>query len=197
MRNVDYDATHLVKAVKGLPLNPNSYSWVTIDGRRVQITEATKDRAMDWFAEWVADYVNGLGKHRKIIVPVPSSKTTPASSATFRTAEIARRIAARSINTLPFPSLRFKKEMPNTREEGGTRDANELYSEMMLSSNIPAGQLVLLDDVLTGGGHLQAAAWKLEDAGREINTAICCGRSLEAQLDDPFKVEVEEIDLSR
>jgi hypothetical protein len=197
MRSADYNATHLVKAVKGLPLHPNSYSRVPIDGRSVRITEANKDRAMDWFAEWAADHVNTLGRHRKIIVPVPSSKTTLSSPPDFRTAEIARRIAARCVNTMPFPSLRFKKEMPNSREEGGTRDPGELYAEMELLRNLPPGELILLDDVLTGGGHLQAASWMLEDAGGKVETAICCGRSLEAQIEDPFKVDEEQIDLSR
>jgi len=197
MRQSDYNATHMVKAVKGLPLHQNSYSWVAIEGRNVKITEANKDRAMDWFAEWAAGYVNGLGRHRKVIVPVPSSKTTLASPATFRTAEIAQRIAKRSINTLPFPSLRFKKEMPNSREEGGTRDATELYQEMQLTAGLPAGALILLDDVLTGGGHLQAAAWVLEDAGAKIGEALCCGRSLDTQLENPFMVDDENIDLSR
>ena len=37
MRRVDYDATHLVKAVKGLDLNPKAFSEVTIDGQRVRL----------------------------------------------------------------------------------------------------------------------------------------------------------------
>lgn len=87
--------------------------------------------------------------------------------------------------------------MPNSREEGGTRDAAELYQQLLLTSNVPAGELILLDDVLTGGGHLQASAWALEDAGCKVDEAICCGRSIDTQLDDPFDVESVEIDLNR
>src|ERR1700730_5371612 len=93
MRAVDYDATHLVKAVKGLDLNPNAYSYVTIGGQRVRIIEGNKDRARDWFAEWAAKHVQDFGKHPKVILPVPSSKSTPAKPATFRTAVIAQKIA--------------------------------------------------------------------------------------------------------
>jgi adenine/guanine phosphoribosyltransferase-like PRPP-binding protein len=57
--------------------------------------------------------------------------------------------------------------------------------------------VILLDDVLTGGGHLQAAAWVLEDAGAKIGEALCCGRSLDTQLENPFMVDDENIDLSR
>ena len=52
-------ARHLVKAVKGLDLNPSAYSYVTIGGHRVRIVESNKDRAMDWFAEWAARHVGG------------------------------------------------------------------------------------------------------------------------------------------
>jgi len=37
MRQQDYDATHLVKAVKGRPLNQNAYSRVEIGGVGVRI----------------------------------------------------------------------------------------------------------------------------------------------------------------
>ncbi len=197
MRGIDYDATHLVKAVKGLPLNANSYTNVTIDGRRTRIVEANKDVAMDWFAEWVAQRINAMGPYRKIIVPVPSSKTTPQSAPDFRTALIARRAAARCVNTLPFPSLRFASERANSREEGGTRSAPTLYEALQLVAKIPAGRLILLDDVLTGGGHLKAAVWEIEDAGGNVAEAFCCGRSLEVQLDNPFDVPSETIDTRR
>lgn len=197
MRGVDYNATHLVKAVNGLPLNPNSYTIVPIGSRRVKIVEANKDAAIDWFAEWAAQRIKGLGPGRNIIVPVPSSKTTIKSDANFRTALIARKIAALSVNTLPFPSLRFDSERPNSREEGESRAAPDVYSGLRLIANLPAGRLILLEDVLTGGGHLKAAAWKLEDAGGKVEHALCCGRSLETQLDDPFEVVPETIDISR
>jgi len=119
MRRVDYDATHMVKAVKGLPLNPNAYTIASIGPRRVKIVDANKDAAIDWFAEWAAQKVNALGPGRKIIVPVPSSKTTVKSDANFRTALIARKIAALSANTLPFPSLRFG---PSARTAGRKAD---------------------------------------------------------------------------
>jgi predicted amidophosphoribosyltransferase len=110
---------------------------------------------------------------------------------------IAQKIAALCVNTLPFPSLRFSAERPNSREEGGSRSSAALYPSLELSAKLPAGQLILVDDVLTGGGHLRAAAWKLEDAGGKVDQAFCCGRSLETKLDDPFIVLPEALDISR
>jgi predicted amidophosphoribosyltransferase len=170
---------------------------VQIGGRQVKIVESNKDSAMDWFAAWAAERINALGTSRKIIVPIPSSKTTLVSQPTFRTALIAQKIAALCKAATTFPSLRFFAERLNSREEGGSRDASELYKDLSLVATMPAGQLILVDDVLTGGGHLKAAAWTLEDAGGVVEQAVCCGRSLETQLEDPFEVAAETIDTAR
>jgi hypothetical protein len=193
MRREDFKATHLVKAVKGKGLSTNSYAWVTIGGWPVKINEANKDRAMDWFAAWAAGQITGLGPEPKVIVPIPSSKTTLTSVADFRTAIIAEKVAKLCPNTTCFPDLRFDREMSSSSEEGGTRDADELYQRLQLGGSMPAGQIILLDDVVTGGGHLIASARTIEDAGREVQHAVCCGRSTPVQFDDPFSISPETI----
>jgi predicted amidophosphoribosyltransferase len=147
--------------------------------------------------EWAAPQINALGGAAKVIVPVPSSKTTLKSPATFRTAIIAQKLAAACPNTISFPELRFETEQLNSREEGGSRAAVVLYPLLRFRRSLPAGHIVLLDDVFTGGGHLTAAAWMIEDQRRKAELAICCGRSLEAQLADPFTVAAESIDIGR
>jgi orotate phosphoribosyltransferase len=62
---------------------------------------------------------------------------------------------------------------------------------------LPVGRIVLIDDVMTGGGHLKAACWVIEDHGRAADLAICCGRTTDSQLTDPFVVPAEMIDLKR
>jgi hypothetical protein len=84
--------------------------------------------------------------------------------------------------------------MLSSSEEGGTRDADELYQRLQLDGTIPAGQIILLDDVLTGGGHVKGSAWTIADADRDVKHAICCGRSVEEQLNDPFSVAPETTD---
>src|SRR6202044_1900333 len=95
MRQRDYDATHLVKAIKGRELGANSYSNVLIGGRWVSIKEGNKDRALEWFAEWAAPIVDAVANGKKVLIRIPSSKTTPSSPGVFRTAEIARAVAAK------------------------------------------------------------------------------------------------------
>ena len=195
MRQKDFDATHLVKAVKGLPLNENAYTKVLIGGREVRITETKKDRAIEWFAEWAAPLVDALGIQQKILVPIPSSSTVAKDPATFRTSKLADEIAKRcKTAAASFPFLRWKKSQPSTRD-GGTRDARILYRNLTLSRDLPTGDCVLVDDVYTKGGHLVAATWFLESHTRTVLGAVCCGRTSLQRLEDPFKVDVERIEV--
>jgi hypothetical protein len=68
---------------------------------------------------------------------------------------------------------------------------------LTLTGAIPAGQIVLIDDIMTSGGHFIAASWELDDHARVAEFALACGRSLDAQIDDPFAVAPEDLDVSR
>jgi len=198
MRPRDHDATHLVKAVKGRPLNPRQYSNVSIDGKTIPIRDGKKERALEWFAEWAVPIVDSHAKGRKVLIPIPSSKTVAASPDDFRTALIARAIAEKCTSSVVVaPILRWSKTMPSASEEGGSRDPRVLYPNLLLISGIPSGACILIDDVTTSGGHLIAAAWKLADVKREVSLAICCGCTTHEQLDDPFSVPDMTLDISR
>ena len=86
MRPRDHDATHLVKAMKGRDLNPHQYSLVCIGGKLVSIRDNNKDMALEWLAEWAAPLVNAHGQGRKVLIPIPSSKSIASSADDFRTA---------------------------------------------------------------------------------------------------------------
>lgn len=197
MRKEDYDATHLVKAVKGLELNKKAYTWVQIARQNVKIVEANKDQAIGWFAEWAAQKLDALALESPILLPIPSSKTVAASPRGFRTDLIAQAVAAKCRRPPKIvPILRWAQPMIPSRD-GGPRDSITLYANYVFTADPPAGDYVLIDDVYTSGGHLIAAAWALEDRNRMAQLAICCGRSCHEQLNDPFSVEDEMLDLTR
>jgi len=197
MRGVDYNATHLVKAVKGLDLHPNAYTPVKIRGKNVRITEENKDIAMQWFAEWAAPIIDAIDDYQKVLIPIPASDVVKDSPDDFRTTKIAREISSYcGSKTVVAPILRWKEPMTPSRK-GGTRKARVLYSRLTQNSEIPQGTVVLVDDVFTFGGHLTAAAWKLADSGQSVALAVCCGHTEHHQLDDPFSVPDELLDISR
>ncbi len=197
MRQQDYDATHLVKAVKGFDLNPKAYTWVNIGGRQRRITDANKDDAIQWFAEWAAPHIDALGSSAKVLVPIPGSEVTGTSPASFRTAQIAQAISNQCTSaTVVAPILRWRTRMVPSRS-GGPRDKRVLYDQLMMNGNLPDGDVILIDDVITGGGHLVAAAWRVEDQGRRVLLAVCCGRAMHQQTTDPFQISEENLDLAR
>ena len=81
--------------------------------------------------------------------------------------------------------------------EGGSRDPAVLHPNMALRNDLPPGDIIMVDDVMTSGGHFVAAAWKLGDHGRSATLALACGRSLDTAIDDPFAVDPEDVDITR
>jgi hypothetical protein len=195
MRGIDYDSTSLVKAVKGLELG-NGYTDVQIDGKRCRINNSNKDDAIAWFAGWAAARIIALGTQPKVLIPVPSSKTIVNSPEDFRTMKIAQAIAARVPKANALSTLRFIEARPSSRE-GGSRDPAVLYPNLTITKGLPPGQIVLIDDLMTSGGHFIAASWALDDRGRVPKLALAFGRSLDSQIDNPFLVAPEDIDISR
>ena len=197
MRQTDYDATHLVKAVKGLPLNENQWAVVQIGKKKVTIRENNKDAAIEWFAEWAALLVDALGSRGKVMVPIPGSSVTKTYSNEFRTEMIANAIAEKCETPVTvYAGLRWKKPQKSTRD-GGTRDPMLLYDKMVMLKGLPTDAIILIDDVYTTGGHLKAAAWCFEDRERSVLGAICCGRTIQQQLENPFEVKKESLDIQR
>ena len=122
MRSSDYDATHLVKAVKGLPLNENSWTNVEIGGKLIKITEENKDEAIEWFAEWAAPLVDALSSVNKIIIPIPGSSITQQRPDAFRTALIANAISRKcttpNCSFVNYPLGEILAELQKRRDKG-------------------------------------------------------------------------------
>ena len=194
MRPQDHDATFMVKMVKGLPVGARQYAWVNVGGINTKVTPTSGGRAIDWFAHWAVAKINAsFGDGKVALLPIPSSKTIASNAEDSRPAALARRIAELRKNTVCHTGLCFGKEQPSTCE-GGSRDPEEIYPELVLTSPPPEGKLVLLDDVLTTGGHMVACAWKIEDAGRNVTQGLACGRTAHEPLDDPFAVPTETLE---
>jgi hypothetical protein len=91
--------------------------------------------------------------------------------------------------------LRWKRALPPAHQ-GGVRDPKTLLENMTLVTELPQRAVpVLVDDVLTKGGHLLAAVEKL--AGTSIGRprlALVGGRTVLDPPKDPFAPVVEHLD---
>ncbi|TIP18408.1 hypothetical protein [Mesorhizobium sp.] len=193
MRGVDYDSTLLVSAVKGKTLPSTQYATVKIGGKWVTITDKNKDKAIEWFAEWAVPLIKAAGIGPKVLVPIPNRSAVVGKKDTPRTAAIANITkTACGAGVVVADVLRWKKDLPKSTDSA-SRKPELLLPDLVLTSTIPFGTVVLIDDVFTSGGHAVASAWRLQDLNRTAKCAICCGRTLHVQIDDPFKVDDEEL----
>ena len=198
MRSEDYNAIHMVKAVKGLPLNPNAYTNVLINGVWTSIREPNKDQAIIWFAEWAAAIVDSeaIQWAPTILVPIPSSAASIGTAPTFRTALIAAEIAKRAKTKVQVaPYLKWKKPRPKSTDSA-SRKPEILFPDLVLEQPLPRGRIVLVDDVYTSGGHVIAATWRIrKDQDRTVRAAICCGQTGHIQAPVPFKIDPFTLDV--
>ncbi|MEV8642673.1 hypothetical protein AB0V79_06980 [Mesorhizobium ciceri] len=193
MRGVDYDSTLLVSAVKGKPIPASQYATVSIGGKWVNVTDKNKDKALEWFAEWAAPLVKTVGIGPKVLVPIPNRSAVVGKKDTPRTAAIANATkAACGGGVVVADVLRWRKDLPKSTDSA-SRKPELLLPDLVLTGPVPFGVIILIDDVFTSGGHTVASAWRLQDLKRTARRAVCCGRTLHVQIDDPFSVDDEEL----
>lgn len=196
MRDQDYTALSVAKAVKGR--EPGGRNKTLLFKKQpFSFGPGNPAGAVALWTAWAADIVrSSLDRPDEpvVIVPVPNSQATTEDRADFRTWELARLIAE-SVggNVMALDELRWTEVMPKA-SEGGPRHAYQLYPKLACALQYdPAADRILIDDVLTSGGHMQAAAARLTRAGTNVVAGLACGRTMHVQVTNPFGMPVEEL----
>ena len=197
-RPKDYDTYKFVQAIKGCELN--GYASVPVCGRSLHLNNRNRAETADWFAEMATDYLRGTAvKTPLMLIPVPSSNMTVGASSDFTALRLARAMAVRlNDGTEVHDCLRWSTAM-EPAHDGGTRDARCLYSRLRLRPPVletaRARPVVLLDDVLTTGGHLRACAARLTTAGHPSpRLAMVVARTDWEPQPEAFQVREEELE---
>jgi hypothetical protein len=193
-RQDDWDAFWMVKALKGDPIN--AYFTVPVGGvlRRFNQSNVGEfvERIPRALGGMIARHVEGAAT----IVPIPNSHVTSITTPGFKTLELSNAVAAGSGGRFTVaPALVFREPQQKSRG-GGTRDPYILEEEYRLTQEVK-GQIVLLDDVCTSGGHMIGAAWKLASPNRNVVLASAFGRSTKVQVETPLGPREEILDVSR
>lgn len=175
-RDEDYGAWMFVRAAKDEPFN--GYSHLNIDGHRKTFRSSdagNTQKAVAWFGELVGALE--WSPKKVYLAPIPDSGCTTAAARFSKTHPLALAAVENLKIATPWDGLRFKKALTKSRE-GGPRDVGTLYRNLEIVAAIPTdAQIVLIDDVCTGGGHLKAAARKIIEGGGECNFSICIART--------------------
>ena len=198
-RRLEHDAHDFIQAVKGRPLH--GYTGVPVRGVRRVVLNTHLDRALEILAVLTYDIaVPPMPLYSPILVPIPNASSTLSSEPprTFAQAQfVAQQLAA---GAEAIDLFRWREAMPSANSAGGTRDAGELYEALVVRPEArrvlqARRPYVLIEDVLTSGGHLQACDAALESlVGRRAAIALVAGVSDDEHVEDPFAMRVREID---
>jgi hypothetical protein len=152
-----YRARNLVRAVKGDTFA--GYANFKIDGKMVTLDTHSPQIATDWFVDRVATQTT-FAAGPIILCPIPDSQCTPTSTHVSRTLALAHALARRIPKLQVWQGIRFKKPVQKK-----IRDEQILFAAMVCGGPIPAGGIILLDDVCTTGAHAKAAQMCLQANG--------------------------------
>jgi len=180
----DYNAKKLVDALKARPVN--GYGELPLPtGASARFNQESTDVAMTWVARRALDAIRLAGVGGPFaVVPIPHASCDVHSDAPPRMIAVAERMAMiRPGEVAVEDILRWDRPMKSASAAGGSREPRDLYAFLRVIDDVPELPMVLLDDVLTSGGHLQAAAAVLVEAGGTITVAICGVRALAETVD--------------
>lgn len=202
----DHDAHDWIQALKGKHFN--GYAQVPVCGRLHRLTDENGSDAIQWFGEMAVAYL-GAKKITGpfVIIPVPNSSSLVDSTAKPRTRKLAKAVADHlpDDDAVVLDCLRFKQHQCSASSEGGPREAEKIYKNLVVLrdeineflGDLEDGEMyhvLLVDDVTTSGGHLRACAARLKKAGLEVDSVICGGKTVYDQVNAPFDIREDELD---
>ena len=187
----DYNARDFVLAIKGKDIA--RYAFVRCRGAWRRFESSNREDVTGWFGEMVAESAEGhVLPDSCVLVPIPGSQVDVTFQGTPRVTALAQAVA----DALPLSPpvrdvLRWDSPIVSSRLMAGSRDVAELYRRLRLIRTVERERVVLVDDVLTLGGHLRACAAKLRGEGADVLLGLCAARADQIPARHPFAVRCE------
>ena len=150
--------------------------------------------SIDWFGEMATKYLANCGIRPPFgLVPVPTPKTTLASSAGPWTSLLAISIASHGLEDSVVDVLRWKEPLSRPKERSQT--VSELYENLAVIGPVPSGSpIILVDYLFSRSSTLRACAAQLSSHGAEVLLGLCAGRTTSKASHDPFAVVTGQLD---
>jgi hypothetical protein len=190
----EWNAFKLIQALKGKKFR--GYANIPMsNGYYFRLEQSNANSAVGWFASMAERHI----VQRKtptpvVLVPVPNSSCSVSSETLPRTVTLAQSVSSQVKPSSVVDCLRWHQPISSASSAGGTRDPQYLYDNLVLTAEISAeGTYILIDDMKTTGGHLQACRTRLQDEGVQCDLAICGGRTVWDHNQTPFTVLEEEL----
>jgi predicted amidophosphoribosyltransferase len=173
-RTTSHDCHYLIRALKrssAVRLNDRL-------NRRCHLDTRTVEQALKWFGTLAALIIRTQKLYPHcVLVPIPDSSCVRGELRAPRTLRLAEAIAGYAgAACLVADVVRWTRSCQPSHL-GGCRDPKSLQRELEIMSVPPSGTIVLVDDVVTSGAHILAAAALFKNVGFECKHAICVART--------------------
>jgi hypothetical protein len=188
--SAEISVLRFVRALKGESVGDRRH--VLVNGVLRSLGDENADEAFGWFGEMTIGVLEDeLGTTSVVLVPVPDS-VSGLGVERCRTFWLADAVRERSCAVV-LDVLRWN-EPKRKAHEGGPRAPSELLSRLRLRCPVTdlVRPFVLIDDLTTGGGHVQASAALLQSAGANVVLAVCGAQADRVPQEDPFRRRVVE-----
>lgn len=194
-KTADWDAFKLVQALKGKPIK----GYATLkkaNGKWIRIEAGACEPAFELFGEWAVTRLQGLGLSGGLLVPIPSSDCL-AIGTDAKGQKLAAAIASRVEGFVVGDALHWAEQLPKAAD-GGPRDVATLYRNVRVRTSLPKVPIVLIDDVVSTGGHLIACAKAMRYFGYTVEHAICAAQTLNTHPEgDMFSIETRDLEAAQ
>lgn len=171
----EYDAMKLVQALKGKAIN--GYATLKkVSGAWVTFTAEKPEPAFDLWGEWAVTKAKELLPKGGLLVPVPSSDCLQLG-ADSKGRALVDAITQRDPRFYLAEALCWARKFAKS-SEGGPREVDILFDNIRVSTEHEKLEVILIDDVVTTGGHLIASARALRWAGHPVKNAICVAHTV-------------------
>ncbi|WP_147391876.1 hypothetical protein [Paracoccus onubensis] len=182
----DWVAHNLVKALKGKEFR--GYSNVKINGTNHRITKDNRQPVIDLFGSAISKYMKRLPAGAAVFI-VPSSDCLEFSDDP-KAQSIAASIASAGCEHRVFIPFRWSSRLPKA-VDGGNRNYQFLAQHLELHPPPHVANVVLIDDVVTTGGHLRACSEVCRRHNIVVSSAICFARTVWDRPEDILKSSVQ------
>jgi len=137
----------------------------------------SRSEALDWFGELAALTLKSKQLFLPIVlIPIPNSDCSLSSVRIPRTLALADAVAEHIRGAVVSDCLRWRHSL-RPSHLGGTRNPQRLYKCLVVKEGVKSGTLVLVDDIVSSGSHVRAAAAKLSRLVFPCVYAICAGHT--------------------
>ncbi|WP_156347859.1 phosphoribosyltransferase [Sphingomonas sp. Leaf231] len=176
-RDPEHVAHKFIQILKGE--QANGHAWLPRpSGGTVKISTALATNAFDVWGRWAASVLTGIYPDGASLVPIPSASCV-AVGTDAKGRALAEAIVIHAPKFQAVDALHWIEEWPKARN-GGPRDPDVLVENVKIGRDLPKRPVVLVDDVITGGGHAVACARTLRSAGYEVDHVIAAARTVKS-----------------